>query len=743
MTEPESPLPLSPEDAALLADFARACKATARVVALYPATHPAIQSSLARVADGARRLRRDRALTLAALPHTILLDGRAAAKPEAALGELAELLHQHSLATMTVTGDLSADAWYTFLSLLARTPDDVHEHGGLAKLWAAAGVPHLDVRQIDYAEVLRERQGTDRAARDAVVSRCLGDDGRSLDDALLSDVLAMAEDEESFRAFVAQLAETWAAADRAEPDRVVRVIQALVAYVAREHPGERERLLATIAGAIPLLTPEQVTMLFASGEGTEPHVPTGQASATLLRSRVSDQIAAEFVAQALAKDWGATERLAQAFQALVPDTAERGQILELAKAELDDSPAGHTPGFGNLWQTAVDMLTSYSDASYVPDDYGRELAAARAQAVDIDQISDDPPERISAWLATLEAGAVSQLGHQLFVDLLAIEARDDVWASLLESALPQIEEEVAGGRVREATTLIEVIVRSAGRDEPIGLLARDGLDRLRKGPLAGHVIAAARSASEDDTAALSELCGALGPELIGPLLDQADKDPQPPVKWLREVILGCGAASKEYAAPLQASSNAGLRRTAVEVLTAHGGPDAMPRLTALLKDPEPSVQRAAARAVAEIASPDAISTLAEALRSGSPAARESLVRALSASRHPGVSLLFVHVLRDTEPRGPLEPLYLQAIDALGRTGGDDASIAALAAVLRRGEWWAPRRTARLRHAAAHALRATGAPAALEVLTHAARSGSRGVRRAVETALRVTETRRAD
>ena len=48
--------PMSAEQGAALAEFARAGRAAARSVSLYPATHPAIQASLARVMAAARRL---------------------------------------------------------------------------------------------------------------------------------------------------------------------------------------------------------------------------------------------------------------------------------------------------------------------------------------------------------------------------------------------------------------------------------------------------------------------------------------------------------------------------------------------------------------------------------------------------------------------------------------------------------------------------------------------------------------
>jgi hypothetical protein len=44
-----APVPLDAKDTARLTDFARACKAAARAVVLYPAGHPAIAATLGRI----------------------------------------------------------------------------------------------------------------------------------------------------------------------------------------------------------------------------------------------------------------------------------------------------------------------------------------------------------------------------------------------------------------------------------------------------------------------------------------------------------------------------------------------------------------------------------------------------------------------------------------------------------------------------------------------------------------------
>jgi len=62
---------LDPETAARLTEFARACKSAARAVSLYPATHPAIASTLKRLGDLTSALTTQAPCTLeqAGVPH--------------------------------------------------------------------------------------------------------------------------------------------------------------------------------------------------------------------------------------------------------------------------------------------------------------------------------------------------------------------------------------------------------------------------------------------------------------------------------------------------------------------------------------------------------------------------------------------------------------------------------------------------------------------------------------------------
>ena len=71
---------------------------------------------------------------------------------------------------------------------------------------------------------------------------------------------------------------------------------------------------------------------------------------------------------------------------------------------------------------------------------GDELATARTHAIEVERVSDDPPERISSWLSTVSEHEVRRLDQQVLLDLLAIETRPDAWQRVLDSAVDAIEQ---------------------------------------------------------------------------------------------------------------------------------------------------------------------------------------------------------------------------------------------------------------------------------------------------------------
>ncbi|MGH9350416.1 MAG: hypothetical protein ACRD26_24470, partial [Vicinamibacterales bacterium] len=374
-----SPEPMPPDLAASLAEFARAAKAAARSVTLYPATHPAIQASLGRVVTSSAKLAAAGEVTLVVMPHALVIDGRTPARPDQAIGELASLLHHRLVGSLRIERAADAADWHAFLLLMAQPAEELMAQGGIVKAWVATGQAHFEIGEIDYGEVLRERAAGDEAAWDRIIENCLRGNAMALDEPALAALLEVAGDPSRLGDFLAHL-QTAGDADTkvgARSAALLRILRGLVSLASQRGADELDATLRSVAQAASRLTPEMMLSLLAdrdqAGKGDAPMV--GE-----IVHRMSDRTIASFVAGNIVAERGATGRLAQAFEALVPDATARGEVLELARDEVAQSEMGVESGFDELWQNAATMLMSYSDKPYVGADYARELSGARAQA---------------------------------------------------------------------------------------------------------------------------------------------------------------------------------------------------------------------------------------------------------------------------------------------------------------------------------------------------------------------------
>src|SRR5438045_3980317 len=185
---------LAARDAARLTDFARAFKAAARAVVLYPDAHPAIATTLGRLAQLTSAPQQAGPLRISVTGDTLLLGGLPVSRPDPAVAELASLLHSHLIGEITVHQGGDQAAWRTFLVLLGRPAEDVRAEGGIARLWTTLAGRHVEIREIDYAEVLRERDGGDAAIWEQVIANCLQGDATDLTEEAIQRLLTIVTD---------------------------------------------------------------------------------------------------------------------------------------------------------------------------------------------------------------------------------------------------------------------------------------------------------------------------------------------------------------------------------------------------------------------------------------------------------------------------------------------------------------------------------------------------------------------
>ena len=748
--------PLSPEVAVRLAEFAKACRAATRIVSMYPPTHPAIQAALARISEASKEATYNGPLTITVLPDTLLVGGRGFAKPEQSVTELAVLLHQQLIIEMTLFDRLDNDAWHVFLTLLAKSPEDARAVGGVAKAWEETGNKAIQLTEIDYAEVLRERAGGgDSATWDRILAALKeekkerpggGDDesgadggggGRGGGDSM-QNMLALTGDPQRLAQFAQRLQDLGrASGDDSLQQRksLLEMMHGLANFAAERKPEELDKVLDGMAGAAAQMTPDMLLTLITD----PPPTPGGGAPrmdlARELQTRLTDDMISKFLVDNIVKDRGASNRLATAFQTLVPDASKQQDILAAA-AEQAAAMFPDDPQFESVWSNSTEMLMSYSDAKFVSEGYARELTLAQSQAMAVDQIGDDPPARIRAWLSTIEPEKVRAVDQQLILDLLKIEKRADAWSGVLDSAINDIDALVLAGDLPLAAQLLDAIASVANdAASPFKDAAAAGTKRLVEGPMVRHLAAFLQKATDTEFGIAKKMCKTIGPVLVKPMSDAIMGEDNPKtVRRLRDVLISFGPAAREYADELRSSGNPAVRRAAVDLLRALGGDAALPDLRTMLDDSDAGVQREALRAILQVGTREAYQMLEQAVKSGAERTKDTILQSLGAFRDEKAAPLFLHILTSTPFTAANEALLTQTMESLGRVAIDERSVSTLKEILYRGEWWAPGRTARFRTTAARALRSMGHSTADSTLEEAATSGPGRVRKIAKAAL---------
>lgn len=728
----EAPPALAPDAAARLAEFARSCKVAARAVSLYPGTHPAIAASLARLAQATAKMTEHGPCRLQIRSGTLLLDGAITPRPDPAIAELADVLYRHLIGALTVNAGADLDSWRTLLLLLARSPEDVRADGGITHLWATAGGPSLEIQEIDYAEVLREKQGH-AATLDQILAAALAGPQMPFDDSAMRALVDIVGDPSRLDDLMAQL-------DKATAEHGVdvktaaflSVLRGLAEYLARNSPDRLETMFRQMGHAAGRLSAEGMLSLLAQRQ--RPEAMCGSINVVgALTERMTDGSVVQFVAGSVVAEHGATNRLAHAFQSLVPEFDRQRQLLALAEEEVAASELGKEETFAELWERVEKMLTSYSDANFVSDEYGRELSNARTRATDVEQTSDDPPERVAGWLATVNDSSLRSLDQHLLHDLLVIEDDALRWRDIAQTAIGHADDLVRVGYFDQAWLLAETVVSESSGRADRQEHATSALERFGRGTMMKHVAAHLRTADETGYERFKRLCHGMGTPVVAPLAEvlSTEQDSRSR-RRLRDILVGFGAQGHAVVQQLMNAPNWEVRRTAAYLLREFGGSEGLKELVPLLTDSEPLVRREAIQGLVLNGTDEASGILLKALASANARTRQSITSELVSMRDERAAPLFCYLLRHADRR-TLQQVYLTSIEALGTFGGADA-VEALKFALYRGDWWAPLRTRRMRDAAAGALRKIGTPAAIDLLRDASSRGPHGVRSAARAEL---------
>jgi HEAT repeat protein len=725
---------LDAETTGKLTEFARACKAAARAVSLYPPAHPAIGSTLGRLSELTAALTATGPFALEVRPHQILVSDAAIAKPDAAIVELSDLLRRQLVGKLTLNAGADKESWRTLLLLLARAPEEVRADGGIKSLWATAGGPSLEIVEIDYAEVLRDKQG-DAEAVDRLVEAALRGAELDLDESGLRLLLDIVGDPARLAALMQHLEKrTENTPGEVRVTAFVKLLRGLAEYVGRTNPARLDQTLRDIGQAAGRLSAEAMLELLL--RRSKPEAMAGNVDVvTAMVNRMSDGAVAGFVSNSVIAERGATDRLAQAFHTLVPDSDRQRQLLSMAQPEVAASELGsEEAAFEDLWKRVEALLTSYSDEKFVSEGYARELSGARQKAVDVEAISDDPPERLQTWLATVADSALRSLDYLLLEDLLRIEEDGARWRDIADTVVAHAEDLVRVGYFDQAVGLAGLVVVEGERVPARVAGARAALERFGRGGTIRQAAKQLRTSDDETYERFKKLSHAVGPSVIAPLAEalSAEQDSRSR-RRLRDILVEFGAAGRESVQQLMNAANWEVRRTAAFLLREFGGEEGLKELVPLLTDTEPLVQREAIQALMLNGTDAAAKILLRALTTTSGRPRETLIAELGTMRDERAVPLYSYLVR-TLNRRAFPALYVRAVEALGSFGGPEA-VEALKEALSSGEWRAPFRTRRTRAAAAQALRRIGNTAAIAALEEASTQGPRGARRAAKAELK--------
>ena len=456
---------LSPELTKQSIALARALSAAARSWGMYPPEHPAVTSSVSRLADAVRASTAGAAFTFGVTPQTLLVAG-IPLPDEPPVVEAARLLHDRDILQITFVGTVPPPTLRAALALLGTPADDLRAAGGPAAVWNAAAHPAVAIEPIDYGQILEDREvAAPLERRDdvwrSIVNRIAA--GGTFDEREQQRLLEIAGSPGE----IADLAAD-AIAPKCTPDgaplitaqaaTVLAVFRHLTSLVNVVDPRLLPGVMRNVAAATARLDPHVVMQLVQADDAGE-ELPL----VARIAQSFDDETVARMLASAMARGGAAGGRLAQVFETIAPDQARRRRVLRMARSMLGEADFGGGGRFEAAWESMETLLVGYDESPYVPGEYRAALAAAGTRG-EMLAARDVPPEW-AQWVDTLKQDNVRSLSVLLAADLLRIEEDADRAAGIAADMVPLAEDLLAAG----AFTDLLVVVRAL----------RDGADRAR------------------------------------------------------------------------------------------------------------------------------------------------------------------------------------------------------------------------------------------------------------------------
>ena len=726
---------LSPELSRGLLQLARALLVAARSWMLYPPEHPAVRSSVQRLAAAIAEASLGAVFSIGVTPETLMIEATAADASQAAIAEAAALLHDRDLLRLTFLGDVPVEALHTLLKVLSLDPAERRARGGPADIWAVEGHPSIAIQQIDYARVLLREEG------DVAAPARRDDLWRSIVTSIAGGQQAMFDEHQQQRlldiagspADIADLAVAASAPKCTSDGSPMVTTQAATVLAAFRH----------LTSIVSVMTPERgadvMRNLASASTQIDPHVimqvlqsERDAVTAPILQGLAhafDDEKVAQLLATALALDGHASDRLATVFNTIAPDDDRKRRVLTMTKSLLNESDFGRSGQFQVLWTSMEELLVSYDEKPYVPAQYRAALDGIGERAERLAAAGELPPE-LPDWLTTLGQDNVRSLSVSLLIDLLAIE-QDAARASEIADDMTALTEDLLlSGAYADALSVTSAMARRANSS----LLGRDAcrvaLDRLGESIALVETVSLLGDVGDEDWTAIKAVLEAVGlpaVEALKPAVAVEHDDLG--VSRAESTIVGFGAAAVTRLGSLIADSRWFVQRRGARLLGRIAAPEAVPLLQPLVRQTDARVAREAISALAAIDDPSAARAIHTVLRAAAGPLRRAVIDALVSGKDARIVPLLARILSESEPLGRDHEMVLETAAALGAVGTDGA-VPPLVALARRKRWFGGRKLRTLKETSVDALLRVGTSSAETALRGAAESGDRALKKIV-------------
>jgi hypothetical protein len=193
----------------------------------------------------------------------------------------------------------------------------------------------------------------------------------------------------------------------------------------------------------------------------------------------------------------------------------------------------------------------------------------RDRALEVEEASDDPPERIAAWLGTVSTTSLGALDVTLLLDLLRIDHDAVRWGTLMTPVVRLLDDLLLVGDFDAALQLVTVLATEAGNEASDRRPhAMDAIDILIDSATVRHITAHFATISDAQFDVAKTMCLALGDVIVRPLVEALSTEERPAAQArLAAILIAFGPAGRRTIDRLKSSPHLLIRRTALQLLS--------------------------------------------------------------------------------------------------------------------------------------------------------------------------------